>query len=252
VNDLENVLFEVGNEHYSESAHWQNHVVELVHEHEACLPQQHPVGITSGGGRVGRLANAALFTSRADWISPGHRENQPYRDDPPAADGSKVIISDTDHLWGLGATRAWVWMSLTRGLNPILMDPYEPLYGLDHFPHWGRINRRDAPFWEPIRRAMAHAATVANRLDLSRMTPRGDLSSTRYCLAAPGVEYLVYSPFGGAITVDLSGAPGIFSAVWISPDAGKDREGGQLEGGAPRYVWPPTGGDAVLHIRRMA
>ena len=48
----------------------------------------------------------------------------PYQIDPPAADGRKVILTDTDHLWGIGGDVAWVWKSFLRGLNPIFMDPY--------------------------------------------------------------------------------------------------------------------------------
>jgi hypothetical protein len=249
VNDLDNVLYEIGNEHYAESARWQYHFVDFVHEYEARLPQQHPVGMTSGGGRASRLGNGPLFDGPADWVSPGHREGQPYRDDPPAADGRKVIITDTDHLWGLGATQAWVWKSFTRGLNPILMDPYEPLYGLDRFPHWGRINRREAPFWEPIRRNLGNARHFAKRLDLARALPRGDLASTGYCLAIPGVEYLVYSPAGGAVTVDVSATAGRLAVEWFCPTTAQTTRDDPVEGGVTRYLWPPFGGDAVLYLQ---
>ena len=252
VNDLDNVLYEVGNEHYAESAQWQYHVVDLIHAYEAGLPKQHPVGITSGGGRASRLANAALVASPADWISPGHRDGQLYRDDPPAADGRQVIISDTDHLWGLGATQAWVWKSFTRGLNPILMDPYEPLYGLDHFPHWGRINRRDARFWESIRRNLGYARRFAQRINLALTAPRGDLVSTGYCLADPGSEYLVYAPEGGAVTVDLADNDGLFRVEWFCPSTGEAHADDPIGGGGVQYVWPPCGGDAVLYLRNRS
>jgi hypothetical protein len=249
VNDLDNVLYEVGNEFYAESARWQYHVVDLIHALERTMPKQHPVGITSGGGRASRLDNAALFASPADWISPGHREAMPYRDDPPPADGSKVIVSDTDHLWGLGATQAWVWKSFTRGLNPILMDPYEPLYGLDAFPHWGRINRRDAPFWEAIRVNLGQSRAYAGRMNLAKAIPHGELASTGYCLADPGTEYLVYAPAGGVVTVDLAGVAGRFRVEWFSPTTGEQRVDDAVEGGATRHVWPPFGGDAVLYLK---
>jgi hypothetical protein len=248
VNDLDNVLYEVGNEHYAESAEWQYHVVDLIHEIEAGMPHQHPVGITSGGGRASRLDNAALFASPADWISPGHREATPYRDDPPAADGSKVIVSDTDHLWGLGATQAWVWKSFARGLNPILMDPYEPLYGLDRFAHWGRINRREAPFWEPIRRNLGYARRYALRTNLASMVPHGELCSTGFCLADPGSEYLVYAPAGGVVTVHLADVRGTLRAEWFCPTTGGSFTDDAVEGGGTRHVWPPFGGDAVLYL----
>lgn len=37
----------------------------------------------------------------------------------------KVILVDTDHLWGVGGSPAWVWKSFLRGHNPIFMDPYD-------------------------------------------------------------------------------------------------------------------------------
>ncbi|UCC17485.1 MAG: aldo/keto reductase, partial [Dehalococcoidales bacterium] len=46
-----------------------------------------------------------------------------YRDNPPFADGKKVILSDTDHLWGIGGDVAWAWKTFLRGMNPLFMDP---------------------------------------------------------------------------------------------------------------------------------
>jgi hypothetical protein len=250
VNDLDNVLYEVGNEHYEESAAWQYHIVDLIHNYEAGKPMQHPVGMTSGGGRAERLPNEPLFAGPADWVSPRDEEDEPYRNNPPASDGSKVIITDTDHLWGLGATQGWVWKSLTRGLNPILMDPYEPLYGLDHFPNWGPINCREHPFWEPIRMNLGDARHYAERLDLSRAVPRGDLVSTGYCLADEGVQYLIYLPEGGGVNVDLSVATGPFIIEWFNPATRTTSYQGPIEGGSGRMLWPPFGGDGVLYLRR--
>ena len=48
-----------------------------------------------------------------------------YRHNPPTADGRKVILTDTDHLWGIGGDVPWVWKSFLRGLNPLFMDPYK-------------------------------------------------------------------------------------------------------------------------------
>ena len=92
-------------------------------EYQRGKPKQHPVGLGSNGGGS-RDDTGRLFASDADWISPnglGH----PYKSSPPAAMGRAVIIIDTDHLWGLGGDRSWVWKSFLRGLNPIFMDPYK-------------------------------------------------------------------------------------------------------------------------------
>jgi hypothetical protein len=247
VNDLDNVLYEIGNEHYADSVEWQYHMIHVIHSCEAPKQKQHPVGMTGGGPRP-VITNAELLASPADWISPRHEEGQPYRDDPPAADGAKVILVDTDHLWGLGATQGWVWKSFTRGLNPLLMDPYEKLYGLDAFPAWGAIHHRDHPLWEPIRRNLTYTLGYANRVDLASMTPRGDLTSTAYCLANPGKEYLVYLPDGGKVSVDLSAVSGPLAVEWFSPTTGETVPDITLDGGATRHLGAPFGGDAVLYV----
>jgi hypothetical protein len=247
VNDLDNVLFEIGNELYAESVAWQGHMIDLIRAHEAQMQKQHPVGMT-GGGPSPVIANAELLASPADWISPRHEAGQPYRDDPPATDGSKVILADTDHLWGLGASQGWVWKSFTRGLNPILMDPYEKLYGLDAFPSWGAIHRRDHPMWEPIRRSLTYTLDYAARIDLAAMEPRGELASTGYCLADPGHAYLVYLPDGGKVSVDLSAAAGALAAEWFSPTTGETVPEATLSGGATCHLGAPFGGDAVLYL----
>jgi len=223
-------------------------MIRRIRACEAGKPKRHPIGITSGGGGAGRIPNAALFESPADWISPRHEDRQPYRDNPPAADGSKVILVDTDHLWGLGSSPSWAWKSFMRGLHPILMDPYEPLYGLDTFPHWGPLNRRDNPLWEPIRQNMGYTHRFARRMDLPAMTPRNDLASTQYCLANPGAEYLVYLPDRAPVTVDLSQASGPLATEWLDPQTGKTVPASVVQGGARRRFTSPFRRDAVLYV----
>ena len=60
-------------------------------------------------------SSRALFDSPADWIAPG----ESYRDNPPAGEGAKVILSDTDHLGGTPGSKDWVWQSFLRGLKKI-------------------------------------------------------------------------------------------------------------------------------------
>jgi len=123
VNDLDNVLYEITNETAIFSKDWQYHVVKYIKSYEATKPKRHPVGMTAfDSGRAGSMA--ALWASPADWISPQNDGTAgDFRHDPPAADGRKVMISDTDHLWGVGGGRTWAWKSFTRGLHSIYMDP---------------------------------------------------------------------------------------------------------------------------------
>jgi hypothetical protein len=236
VNDLDNVLYEISNENHPPSTEWQYHMIRFIKTYEKTKPKQHPVGMTFQyrGGK-----NQTLLDSPADWISPNPEGG--YRDDPPTSDGSKIVISDTDHLWGIGGNQAWVWKSFTRGLNPIFMDPYDGLV----------LAKRFDPQWEPLRRAMGDTLRLANRMNLAAMTPRKDLTSTKYCLAEPGREYLVYAPDGGQIIVDLSAAKANLSVKWINPKDGKAIEGGKTTGGARRQFTAPFEGHAVLHLEAM-
>ena len=236
-NDLDNVLYEISNENHPASTDWQYHMIDFVAARESTRPQQHPVGMTfqyQGG------SNGTLFGSPADWISPNPEGG--YRDNPPASDGAKVIVSDTDHLWGIGGNQAWVWKSFCRGLNPIFMDPYDGIVLRSPFD----------PQYDPIRASMGYCLTLSERLDLARCVPAGDLSSTDYCLADAGREYLVYAPEGGAFTVDLTAAQNPLVSEWLDPTHGQTFPGLSVEGGRSAEFTPPFDGDAVLLIRERS
>jgi hypothetical protein len=233
VNDLDNVLYEISNENHPPSTEWQYHMIDLIHAYEKQKPKQHPVGMTfqyKGG------SNRTLFESPADWISPNPEGG--YRDDPPAADGRKVILTDTDHLWGIGGNQAWVWKSFLRGLNPLFMDPYDGVV----------LGSRFDPKWDPIRKSLGYTLRLAVRVNLAAMTPQNKLASSGYCLAhaAPGGAYLVYLPEGGDVTVDLSATPGKLRVEWLNPRDGTTERAATVEGGARRGFTAPFRGDAVL------
>jgi hypothetical protein len=240
VNDLDNVLYEISNESRAGTGAeaWEEHMIQYVKRYEAGKPKQHPVGMTAlwPAGK-----NVDLFASSADWISPNGKTT-----DPLAADGSKVILEDTDHLCGLCGDQAWVWKSFTRGLNPLFMDPYDGAWPDD----WVASMVND-PRWEQIRTNLGYTLTYAARLNLVAMRPHGELASTGYCLANPvsqGAEYLVYLPSGGEVAVDLRATPGMLTVEWFSPSTGQTTVGGPRSGGAVRTLTAPSGGDAVLYL----
>jgi hypothetical protein len=182
LNDLDNVLYEIVNEANHDSKDFQYHMIKYIQSYEAAnKPKRHPVGMTSyrDPGNESGGANSDLVASPADYISPGQGNVNPYKDNPPTADGRKVIILDTDHIGGGDAT--WVWKTFTRGMNPIYMDTWEV---------------SDATL-EKTRRAMGQTRKLAERINLAAMEPRPDLASTGYCLAHAGVAYLVYQPDPG-------------------------------------------------------
>jgi hypothetical protein len=218
---------------------------------------KHPVGMTMqypvpDQGRV----NDALFESPADWISPGFddvaspMQESRWLKDPPPSDGSKVIISDTDHYSPMKADALWAWRSFLRGHNPILYDlgivtgvnPPDPTSGEPSFASL-----------EPARRAMGDTLRFADRMNLVAMEPRGDLSSTGYALANPGEEYLVLQPDETADPFDLRLEYGTYSAEWHSVTTRETKEAGEVtieERGSASFTAPfPQAGPAVLYLK---
>ena len=274
VNDLDNVLYEISNESHSESQDWQVHLIRHIKEYESTKPKQHPVGMTveyPGGD------NSELFVSPADWVSPNRPEQSrsmwrkyfdlfaawfsgkgsdvvDYKLDPPPGEGTKVVISDTDHLWGIGGDRVWVWKTFTRGLNPAFMDGYDgKAIGLGPLIDW----QFSDPTWVSLRRHLGYTRRYARRIDLVAMRPRRDLASTGYCLAKPtskDAEYLVFLPTGGTVTVDLSNTESALAVEWFNPSNGENVNGGTVHGGARRvFIAPFAGtGDAVLYLYSLA
>ena len=235
INDLDNVLYEISNENHPPSTAWQYAMIQYIQEYQRTKPKQHPVGMTfqyQGG------SNQTLMKSPADWISPNHEGG--YRDDPPAADGTKVIINDTDHLWGIGGNSAWVWKSFLRGLHPIFMDPYD---GSVLSLGFGQDKA------EPIRRSMGFVLKWSRRVDLAAMVPRSDLASSGYCLANPGVEYLVWVPQGdGQVSVELPA--GRFQLEWFNTQTGELRRAEPFShDGGRRSLATPFDADTLLYLQ---
>ena len=238
VNDLDNVLYEICNEGLRHTRGWQYEMVRFVKDAESNMSKQHPVGMTSVGDM-----NEDCVNSPADWTSYGttgwDQPKDPWTSDPPAADGQKVSLLDTDHIgWKVfiddaAFTRAWVWKSFTRGHNPLLME-----------------NLADAAGWIAGRAAMGQTRRLADRLNLATMVPHPELASTRYCLADPGQAYVVYLPRGGDVTADLSAAPAWFTVEWIHTASGSSRLADPVAGGSKRSFTAPFSGDALLYLQQ--
>lgn len=233
VNDLDNVLYEIANESDFTTTEWQYHMIRFVKAYEAKLPKQHPVGMTSIGYGVDDLDR--LLKSPADWISP-NPDRFDYKTNPPAAHGAKVILLDTDHLWGVGGGVPWVWKSFLRGLNPIWMDP------LDETSPW-EPTPKDA---KAVRSNLGEARRFAERIHLAAMHPAPELSSTSYCQANEGVEYMVYQPEPGKeFTVKLTS--GKYHVEWYSPNQGATVAGLTIQAtDSPTSFKAPFASDVVL------
>ena len=287
VQDLPNVLYEVANESsgggsidqqfaqmlgmkdvpdWGDSTEWQYWVIDVVKRYErerGYTP--HPIGMTMQFPVADQTkVNAPLYASAADWISPGYDDeiftggghpmapNSPpsrWYADPPAADGSKVIITDTDHYAPGKGDALWAWKSFLRGHHPILMDfgiidvvhPLDPSLGIPPYE-----------LYEPARLAMGDTRRFADRMSLVDMTPRGDLTSTGYALANPGKEYLVLQPAesGEAFTVTVSA--GTYSAEWFSVTSRETTKAAPVNAernGEQRFSPVGKPGPSVLYLK---
>lgn len=172
-----------------------------------------------------------MFAGPADWAAPVLWDH--------TVDSRKVVFFDTDHTYAWGATQAMVslpWKSLTRGMNMIFMDDMN-----------ASAYNRDPVIVEAIRRRLGQTLKYAQKVNLTSMRPNSALSSTAYCLASPGAEYLVYQPGSGAFSVNLLAKS--YSIEWFNPATGAASSGGSITASAgSRSFTPPFSGEAVLYL----
>ena len=238
VGDLDNVLFEIDNEGDVTSKAWQYLIIQVIRDYESTKGKRPPIGITAMWPNG---LDSDLYGSSADWISPSGNI-----DNPVSTNGTKVVIGDTDHFCGICGNVAWVWRSLTRGQNPILMDGYDGAAVGVGAQDYSASN----PVWEAIRKNLGYARNIAIRMNLAAAVPRGDLASTGYCLAVVGSEYLVFLPSGGSTNVNLSGVIGARTVEWFNPSTGQSIVTGSVNGGSTTRLTAPFTGAAVLYIHR--
>lgn len=241
VNEFDNVIYEIANECHGGSTEWQYHMIRFIRDYEKSKPKQHLTWMSFQWDGFDRGDNRALFEGPADVVSPATQDGAPYENDPPPADGSKVVILDTDHINPRDRRRvAWVWKTFTRGMHAILMD--------DPFGNVKRDEEMEGA--EATRRAMGEALRFAERMNLAAMTPATDAAtcSTRYCLANPGAEYLAYQPGSGPFTLKLPA--GDYLKEWFDPTHGRTAATGEVKSPGGRQTFtPPIDGPAVLYLK---
>ena len=240
VNDLDNVIYEISNESDPSGNSWQYHMINFIRSYELTKTKQHPIGMTVPYPGT----NNEVLSSTADWVSmDGDISN------PAEATGNKVSLWDTDHLCGICGDVPWVWKSLTRGHNPLLMDGYDNSPGVSD-PSYDPND----PKWEAIRKNLGYARTYANKMDLAHAIPHAELAGSGYCLAIPGSQYLIYAPGGFSVTAHLETVPSTdsFTVEWFNTTTGVSTVLPlPVSGGTAQVLNPPsTGGDVVLLLKR--
>ena len=250
LNDFDNLIWEIMNEPGEQSVEWQEGMIEYVRSYEFSKPKQHLIGMT-GGWNLG----TQMLESSAEWISPDwdwYVEGPgDYREGGPADFSEKVIMNDTDHLWGWSEPenaeemRKWVWKTFARGNNSIFMDSYD--HYREDVENYGEINHD----WDLLRDTMGYTVDYSRKFtDLAALMPSDSSTecSTTYCLQNPGMEYFVYQPSSGEFTVNLE--PGSYNYEWFNPQEGSVLQtGSRIVSGGNASFTPPFNGDAVLYLK---
>ena len=240
LNDLDKVFFEVANECGATS--WQHALIDFIHEYESRhKPRRHLVLMSPGGNDVrGTWVSQPkidITHSHADVIAVLNAWDD-YRSNPPVNDEGGPAIMDMDHIAPKESDDPLLpWKAFTRGYHYSLYD------------HPFAAPRAAAASWELARKNIGAVVTYSRKFsDLARAEPRPDLSSTRFCLAHPGHEYVILQPKSGeAFSVHLQA--GTYRCEWFRLENVKTENADnlQVESGPHPFV-PLFEGPAVLHV----
>ena len=150
-----------------------------------------------------------------------------------------MILYDTDHLGGIWGNQPWVWKTFLRGMNPLFMDPYDGAF----------IPDPPDKNWEPVRKNMGYTLKYAARMNLKNAIPHNELSTTTYCLADPGMEYIIYQEISDS-SFDASLVKARYKYEWFNPTKGIVEESGTIKvPDGNRTFKARFSGDAVLYLK---
>ncbi len=236
LNDLDNIFYEIGNE-MKTPPQFEAHFINYVRSYEASKPKRHIVGHSASIGTSVKTKwdwdpREVMYTGPADWVASVYQ--------PLNVDSRKVSFYDTDHIHAWKATLSMVpfpWKAFTRGINTIFMDDMN-----------SSLYERDPNVVNAIRKRLGQTLAYSRKVNLVKMRPNIELSSTTYCLANPGAEYIAYQPASGAFSVNL--LAGKYLIEWFNPATGVATVGGTISAAnGSKSFTPPFSGEAVLYLK---
>ena len=241
VNELDNVIYEICNEGPYASFEWQCEMMRYLKSYEASKPKQHLVLLSPGGQtpekRWKGMPEESFTNSDADciailggWIN---------KDAPKVYNIGKPVIMDLDHVSPGKYSTANVWKAFTRGYH---------------------YNLYDGPFEQPqtesrqcqlVRENIRFTRDFAERVDdIADFKPREDLSSTTYCLANEGHEYVVYSEADAAFIAEGLQVGQTYLYEWLDTSRATICGSGEIVTDAGSRKFTPPCSDAVLFLKR--
>jgi hypothetical protein len=143
-----------------------------------------------------------------------------------------------DHVSSGNSDFGFVWSAFTRGYHFNLYDkPFES-------------PQSEGTSWRRVRRNVSQTLIHAQRMDLANVVPRGDLSSTGFCLAEPGVQYVVYQPDDEPFEVSGLKAGERYHFEWYATQQSRVKRDGDVAPAAARHPCTPSNKGMVLFLRR--
>jgi hypothetical protein len=273
VHDLPNVMYEISNESgCTQSDSWQAVLIAEVNNYErTTYNSHHPIGYTSDGSGC---PDTTIYNSAADWVSPnnggsGATPGVATGQCPevtgiggasnPASPNCKVVINDTDHSFGWPSLQSagasgqtnWVWENFTNGNGVAFMDPYLVLWPVRNECTGAPVGGDPSVCsgldsqWNTIRSAIADVAAYAKKIDLKDMTPQGSLSTSGFCLANPGSQYLVFS---ASNSFNLMTVAGSYTFELFNASMHTLVQTGNVKVGNSQVFTAPFSGETVLWL----
>jgi len=236
LNDLNNVMWEICNEAPSAAIEWQYEMLRHLKAYEAQKPKQHLVLLSPGGWTPGGWSwpEERLFVdSRADCIATANGWTN--KDNPKVYRIDKPVIMDLDHVAPGQCQPALIWKAFTRGYHFNLYDaPFEQ-------------PQQESRAWQVARGNLRLTRVLAETIqDIALMNPHDDMSTTGYCLANEGKEYIVYAEHQQDFQINCLQAGQEYQYEWISTTQASVQETGRLIPDDRTHRFSPPCDGAVL------
>lgn len=261
LNDFGNVIFEIANELYSShdgtlALDWQHHLVDVLVEAEAGLPNQHLIAINYQN-RVTRIENVHpdvavvnFHYAIPDAVAWNYHLDRPIADDETGFKGA----TSTPYR-----TEAWAFMLSGGAVLSHLDYSYTVACPDGTAPIEGSTPGHGGPEW---REQLSALKRFLDDFDLPAMTPHPEVAIMANALhvhaavlAEIGEAYAIYL-WGGGPTLDVTIAlpPGDYTATWVNPADGRTLQTQRIvghDGGGATMKSPIFLEDLALKVVRV-
>ena len=258
LNEFDNVYYEICDEPYISHAdpkltdEWQNHLVSMLVETEAGLPNKHMIAW-----------NYANFSAEVVNPNPAVSVFNFHYAFPPTAvplnyKWNKAIAFDETHEGTVTRDRrreAWAFI-LSGGA---VYNNLDWSFALDDPTGTGKVEQPGGRYnGEELRKQLRVLKDFIESFDFIRMFPNSWIvqsippGATAYALVQPGAAYAVYVLDGKQSTFSLDVGSGRYRAEWLNPRTGAIDKTQELQhgGGKLNLESPPYVEDVALRLLR--